>query len=68
MVTIHPLGMQEEAPWPLAVPAAHATQAALDALPVLGLNVPAAQGVGFTEESGQNEPAGQSAGTPEEQK
>ena len=36
--------------------------------PAVALNVPAAQGVGFVEESGQKEPGGQRTGAPEAQK
>ena len=38
-----------------------------EAAPGAADHVPAGQGVGFTEESGQYEPAGQSTGEPEEQ-
>lgn len=42
----------------------HATH---ELAPRMSLNVPAGQGVGFTEETGQKEPAGQMTGAPEEQ-
>ena len=43
-------------------------QAEMEEAPVALLNVPAPQGVGFVEESGQNEPIGQMTGAPDEQK
>jgi hypothetical protein len=39
----------------------------MDAAPAALDHVPAGQGVAFTEESGQYEPAGQSTGAPEKQ-
>ena len=47
---------------------AHAAHVALDDAPEVGEKVPAAQGVGFVEESGQKEPGGQRTGAPEAQK
>ncbi len=41
---------------------------ALEAAPTTGENFPTGHSVGFTEERGQKEPAGQMAGAPEEQK
>ena len=52
----------------LYIPAAQTEQVALEEAPVADDQVPAAQGMGSTEESGQYEPAGQSTGAPEAQK
>jgi hypothetical protein len=49
-------------------PTGHARQVAFDDAPTELLNEPAPQGVGFTDDSGQNEPAGQMTGAPDEQK
>jgi hypothetical protein len=51
----------------LYFPAPQRVQEALEAAPVADDQVPAGQGVGFTEESGQYEPAGQITGAPETQ-
>jgi hypothetical protein len=52
----------------LYVPAKQRVQTAMFDAPVTLLNVPTGQGVGFTEENGQNEPMGQMTGAPDEQK
>jgi hypothetical protein len=67
-----------EQKWPsgqlshVTVPVCHAyvpaTQGKHADAPVALLNEPAGQGVGFTEDSGQNEPMGQMTGAPDEQK
>ena len=55
---------QADLPATEKLPSAHNAQ---EEAPVAPLNVPAEQGVGLTEEGGQNEPAGQSKGKPDEQ-
>lgn len=45
----------------------HVAHVALEDVPVILLNVPARQRVAFTEDHGQNEPAGQVTGAPLEQ-
>ena len=49
------------------VPAPQRVHVAFEAAPVADDHVPAGQGMGFTEERGQKEPAGHSAGAPEAQ-
>ena len=61
-------GLQTEAPAPEKRPGEHGAQVALEAAPVAALAVPGGQGEGVTEESGQNPPAGHSAGAPLAQK
>jgi hypothetical protein len=51
----------------LNVPAPQRVQAAFEAAPMADDQVPAEQGVGFIEERGQKEPAGQMMGAPEAQ-
>jgi hypothetical protein len=51
----------------LYVPAPQRVHVVLEAAPVADDQVPAGQGTGSAEKSGQYEPAGQSTGDPEEQ-
>jgi len=51
----------------LKEPAAQGRHTEEETPPSFGLNVPAGQGEGFTEEKGQNDPAGHSTGAPEAQ-
>jgi len=59
---------QELEPLPLNLPAAQRMHVAFEAAPVWADQEPAGQGVGFIEDIGQKEPAGQRMGTPEAQK
>ena len=49
------------------MPAKQSVHVAMEAAPVLLLNVPAGHSVGLVDESGQYEPVGQRMGVPEEQ-
>ncbi len=62
----HDVAMYEQVDLPAAekLPLAHGAQKEAPSAP---LKVPAEQGVGSTEKGGQNEPAGQSKGEPDEQ-
>ena len=69
---IHPAGQRQPAladpALALCQPAGQGVQVAMEAAPVADDQVPAGQGVGSMEDSGQYEPAGQGTGTPEAQK
>ncbi len=60
--------VQEGEPGELKLPAAQRMHVAFEAAPVWADQEPAGQGVGFIEDIGQKEPAGQRMGTPEAQK
>ncbi len=65
----HPAGHRQSAdPAALYLPAAQGWHAAEELAPGEGEKRPAGQGVALTEDSGQKEPAGHSAGAPEAQK
>ena len=51
----------------LNVPASQGVQEEAEEAPVILLNEPAAHGIGSTDDHGQNEPAGQMTGAPDEQ-